>query len=490
MVSSWAPATIQMAGVREMADAHRPIESEGDSASGGVTGCASNPAPSSSSVSSYAMQRGPKVRPHLQVKGPGIKPCLNLIDRRNASRCRHLEECMFPRFLSLDGKHIDHFCMGLNVKNPGRTYIEALHLKEFLKNPKMILSDKIGHSSRASGKRGRNDETSSHPNKSLHFSSSKKIHFDSDPRVPDNGRLSQAYLGGIEGKRAWILQNRQNIHTKKYPSYDEAMDDLISSEIHMRLRDQTVSLNFDDDDNFKRLMNLVKPSPGFISPCLDSSSRDISPIEAADKIIDGNQFAMSSGTPDALSDFSSNIRDNNGNENDTHKSSSDEKIDLGPVASNANFEWALYEGKKVSLAANKLVESFRRNRKTIWANKHGNEKKAYKCAWCPASSASFDKAGTSFNFQFGVIRENIISEEDNSCMDHEESGDALIQCLECNLVGCAPNVLNRGSSDKTQHAMLHFLMSGHRLGELSWHDLISGRLTTLIWIVATRFFWA
>ena len=146
MVSSWAPATIHTDGVQEMPAALRPMESEGDSASAVVTGFASEPGPSSSSVPTNAMQSGPNVRPRLKVQNPEIEPCTNLIDRRHASRCRHLEECMFPRFLSLDCKHIDNFCMGLNVKNPGRTYIEALHLRDFLKDPNMIISENDGHS--------------------------------------------------------------------------------------------------------------------------------------------------------------------------------------------------------------------------------------------------------------------------------------------------------------------------------------------------------
>ena len=498
--SSWTPATIQMAGVQEMPDAHLPAESEGDAASVGVTESASEPAPSSLFSVPSAMQRGPKERPHLRKKNHVIELCSN--DNRDGSRCRHLEECMFPRFLSLDCGEIDDFCMGWNVRNPGRTYIEALHLRDFLKSTEAILSEKNGASLRGSGKRGLNSNTSSQPKKLSHPSTSKKIKVETDARVADSGRLSQAYLGGMEGKRTWHLQNSHSIHAKKEAStYDKALDDLISSEIDlvssrraMRINDQSIPLYFNEDDELKRLMNLVKPLPGFSPPNLESSGRVVSPIS--------NRKAMSSGTPSTLPDFHSHVVDINGNKDDTCKSEPGERIDPGPIVSNDTViphrspnesplpprenahhanrisktrqsslhlqsEYPLHEGKEAALAANKLIESFRRNRRNVWAQKHIHEK-AYTCAWCPASRASFTKAGTSLIFQFGVVRDNIVSEKDNSsCLHDGASGDALIQCLECNLVGCAPNLLNKGSGGKVaQHAMLHFLMSGHRFGEL------------------------
>ena len=510
--SSWTPATIQMAGLQEMPDAHLPTDS-GDTASAGVTDSASEPAPSSLFwVPSSALERGPKERPHLRIKDHAIELCS--IDSRDVSRCRHLEECMFPRFLSLDCEQIDNFRMGWNVKNPGRTYIEALHLRDFLKSPETILSEKNRASLRGSGKRGLNSNTSSQPKKLSHSSISKKIKVDTDARVADSARLSQAYLGGMEGKRTWLLQNGHSIHAKKEAStYDEVLDDLISSEIDlvslrraMRLNDQSIPLYFYEDDDLESLMNLVKPLPGFSPPILDSSGRVVSPIEAAGKIIDDHQVSneklMSSGTPSALSDFHSHVVDINGNKDDTCYSKPDGRIDPGPIviddtvippqspnesplqprenphhahrmyktrqsSRHLKSECPLHEGKEAALAANKLIESFRHNRRNVWAQKHRNEK-TYTCAWCPASRASFTNAGTSLKFQFGVIRDSIVSEKDNnSCLQDGASGDALIQCLECNLVGCAPNLLNKGSSGKVvQHAMLHFLMSGHRFGEL------------------------
>lgn len=508
IVSSWAPATIQMAGVQEMPGAHLSTESAGETES------ASEPAPSSLPSVPH-MQRGPK------KQDPAIKVCSNLIDR-DASRCRHLEECMFPRFLSLDCKQIDDFCMGWNVKNPERTYIEALHLREFLKTPETIITKKNGGSSIGIGKRGLN-------NSSLR-SISKKIKVESDARVADSCRLSQAYLGGIEGRRTWLLQNSHNFQAKKDAvTYDEALDGLISSEIDlvslrraMRLHDQSVPLFSYEDDDLKRLMNLVKPLPVFSLPRLGSSDRVASSIEAVDTIIGGDQVSnektMSSSTPAALSDFASHVMDINGNKNDTYKS------DPGPVVSNdivipqspnesplqpgedvltsntqhaqrvaktrqlshrlkSNFKCSLHKGKEAALAANKLIESFRRNRRKFY----GNEK-AYTCAWCPASNVPSTKSRTSFNSQFGVIRDSIISDKDNSCLHYGASGDALIQCLECNLVGCAPNVLNRGGSGKTQHAMLHFLMSGHRFGELCRGTISYESTHLLIWIAPTTFF--
>jgi hypothetical protein len=97
-----------------------------------------------------------------------------------------------------------------------------------------------------------------------------------------------------------------------------------------------------------------------------------------------------------------------------------------------SYDYIVREGKEASMAANLLLESFRRNRRQHWASKKGGD--SAKCVWCPSGNCS------------------------------GPSGDALIQCLECDLVGCGPKFLDdEGSSN--QHIMLHFLISGHKFGE-------------------------
>ena len=93
-----------------------------------------------------------------EVDGNSTERDPTSLTHNDASRCPHLEECMFPRFLSLDCKQMDDFCLGCvednpNVKRLGRIYIEALHLQAFLKDPHTIeLEKKRSSSMKGNGK--------------------------------------------------------------------------------------------------------------------------------------------------------------------------------------------------------------------------------------------------------------------------------------------------------------------------------------------------
>ncbi|KAL7547769.1 hypothetical protein ACHAWF_011051 [Thalassiosira exigua] len=151
------------------------------------------------------------------------------------------------------------------------------------------------------------------------------------------------------------------------------------------------------------------------------------------------------------------------------KASSSEWNETIPVPSNlhtspeANFDRAVRQGKEASLAANLLLEAFRRNRRNFWASKL-KKRPPPKCAWCPVGCSAFANATAKSNSKFGVINDSATSPDEGTLFrTREVAGDALIQCLECDLVGCAPRSLG-GGEDGSQHAMLHFLMSGHRWG--------------------------
>lgn len=513
------------------------------------------------------------------TKDPSIK--YSSILTNDASRCRHLEECMFPRFLSLDGKQMDDFCMGCvkdrpSMKNIGRIYIEALHLKDFLKSPEDIISQR-NTSAKGSGKRGRNNNAESSSKKKNHSSPSKRGKEKSDEKVTDNKLLSQSYFGGLEGKRTWFLTNSNQVgkgggiagtFCKILPSSalivtrtgedskllkatakksqkglspsDEALNNMLSSEIKltslrkaMRLYDQTIP----EDANLEltRLENLVKPLPGYTHPSPSDSKKASHRTDGMQK--DGSELSndepmavtpAAADTPTSSPDVGSQSMDIDikGKKNDSDGIKSDKMIIPGPttpsndnapvtpVPSNdtllkegspsmkspelksmdvlslnerfakledtlkeschrpkSNFERTMHEGKEAALAANMLLESFGRNRRKFWAQKLKNGKPP-KCAWCPdASCSASSRAKNSSSFEFGVIKDNIALskvDEDDSGVHCGATGDALIQCLECDLVGCAPILTNREKSGN-QHAMLHFLMSGHRFGEYVCH---------------------
>ena len=124
----------------------------------------------------------------------------------------------------------------------------------------------------------------------------------------------------------------------------------------------------------------------------------------------------------------------------------------------SNVDVAMHEGKAAAVAANMMLDSFRRNRRKYWAQKLKDGTPATACAWCPTEVTSGSK------HEFGAIAAGVVSpkeeEPDRYC---GATGDALIQCLECDLVGCAPASIT-GKKGGHQHIMMHFLMSGHQFG--------------------------
>lgn len=119
---------------------------------------------------------------------------------------------------------------------------------------------------------------------------------------------------------------------------------------------------------------------------------------------------------------------------------------------------AVHEGKDASFAANKMLSLFRQNRRKFWSHSNKSE---LKCAWCP-SSVEASKNHPAAHQEFGVIKDSRVSNKLVHCgneLTSLASGDNLIQCLECDLVGCRSGFVGGKS-----HAMLHFLMSGHKYG--------------------------
>jgi hypothetical protein len=97
------------------------------------------------------------------------------------------------------------------------------------------------------------------------------------------------------------------------------------------------------------------------------------------------------------------------------------------------YKRVIYEGKAQAMAANLLLESFRRSRRAFWSNSRNNV--GVRCAWCSSTK-------------------NGVSEEIRA------TGDSLIQCLECDVIGCGSKSSGEESCVR-QHIMLHFLLSGH-----------------------------
>ena len=226
--------------------------------------------------------------------------------RRHNAVCSHLEDLMFPKFLSLDCNQLDEFCMGrvTDATNVGRTFIEALHLKDFLKDTDTLTKEY--------NKKGRNKRAS--PSRSP----SKKKSCGVDT-VADEKALSQTFWGGLEGKRTLILSNSdrgiaatysqimlpqfrssqdcdpilQELQAKKLlldaESSDEALDILLNSELRLRSLRKTFKLHdktamFDNyvcntsddalpplDDEFKVLEDLAKSLPNTQPPTIQNT---------------------------------------------------------------------------------------------------------------------------------------------------------------------------------------------------------------------------
>ena len=76
------------------------------------------------------------------------------------------------------------------------------------------------------------------------------------------------------------------------------------------------------------------------------------------------------------------------------------------------FDRAMLEGKEASLAANNLLESFRRNRRAFLRDQKLNSGKAFTCAWCPTNCIQSNKAKEkSSNLESGVIQNDCASSE-------------------------------------------------------------------------------
>ena len=358
-------------------------------------------------------------------------------------RCRHLEECMFPRFLSLNCKQIDDFCIGCvdddtvvrnNDNNPGRIYIEALHLKEFLKSPESIIAAVSRDHSKNNMKTAANEE----------------------------------FYGGLEGKRTLYIAHNDGSNNvgnrkskrKEPTNNDEILDNLISTEIKLvssrkalRLHDYNTG-PLAQDVELTKLQKLLKPLQDDEKPISTSS--------------DTGRVPMDIHSTDMTPTSSNNNLNIDGIEkvSETHKLLSSEEATLEDTCSKlrmrSNFERAMHEGKEAAITANTLLESFRQNRRAFWNKKH-KKGKALECVWCPTSYSQPSSKGSSF--EFGSMKDdNVPSKlnEERTNVQYGPTGDALIQCLECGLVGCDPSL--NGESSGAQHAIMHFLMSGHRLG--------------------------
>ena len=505
------------------------------------------------------------------MKDPAAKYCSTITSEQ--SRCRHLEEQMFPRYLSLDCKQMDEFCTGCvkdkrSTKNLGRLYIEALHLKDFLKSPDAIVAHNAALF-KGKGKRGRGNADAPSKKKSRSCPS-ERSNEKNDEQATDNKRLSQSYFGGFEGKRTWFLANSHKLGkgggvagsycnvlpssaldaigteggsttTKKSdkkskkcgsPSSENALDSLLSTEVKlavlrksMRLHDQTVPSPDDTSPELILLESLAKPLPGYTPDNMNTSSNVNTPSGRAEsRVKSGVAFAkvevehisVASAAADAPTstpvvgsqpmdvDLKRNKNDTPkkphesiepeptpSNEKvgssivktampDTPSSSGGTRLKGGPPKSaskqictpavpydrlQSNFERAICEGKEAALAADKLLESFRCNRRNYWNHVLKNEKAAT-CAWCPPGCNGSASAERESNSEFGVIGESAASTDhlvDDIGRSSGATGDSLIQCLECDLIGCAPRAFSG-----IKHAMLHFLMSGHRFGEYTF----------------------
>ena len=464
------------------------------STSGAVVSSTTNSArPSPSSLSSNSLQQSPIERSHVlanEFGGDGTNRCPLPLTHRIASRCPHLEESMFPRFLSLNCKQMDDFCMGCvednpNVKSLGRIYIEALHLREFLKNPQTIESEKNRSTLKVIGKRLREPK----PLPISKRSSSSSLNHKSKESHEELFNLSQAYFGGLEGRRTWLRNANEDIenrgeafqlvgdfashedikYQKTVPPSNELLEKsvvMLASFLDDTLVPDRAILPKSQDDGAK----LLSAS----APSISKSPESGGSIHHSDEIIHASieipPVCSDTATSPATVKISNECLPKLDNLEENEKLSSDTlSVDMISNAMNhsqrvkSNFECALREGKDAALKANQLLSSFRRNRRKYWENKLRKNGKAPQCLWCPHNDsrseiqfgAMKDKEATSTTLHSGVI----------SCMQHESCGDALIQCLECDLVGCAPMLLSKENSDCHQHALLHFLMSGHRFGE-------------------------
>ena len=517
-------------------------------------------------------------------------PTASAIQKDKTTGCPYLEQLMFPKYLSLDCSQLDEFCMGrvADAANAGRIYMEALHLKDFLKD-----ADTLTKEYSKKGKNKRASPSSSSPKKKIRGADVKD--------ATDEKALSQTVWGGMEGKRAWMLSNcergiaRKSLlgsNQEKDPvlkellekkallgaeSSDEVLEILINSELRLRslqktfkLHDKTVMFdsyvcNTSDDvlppqhDEMKVLEDLSKyfkerkteannkddekmstekskssltPSStpqkesestvtnelkasaqkvneeevaardqvdtGKDKPCRTSEqqtslpsqrSETVLPIESVDKAAATAppSTALPDKSKESPAQLSSEEKKGGTQSVENHQNKNSASCtpvlkggpgkEIGVVSKEDNdavkeaieqqqhqqvsayslndkekeetaealHKRAILEGKEASLAANRMLSSFRQNRRLFWSTKNNS---VMKCMWCSPGGNTCTKSARTF----GVIKDK--QEEDRRENEACASGDDLIQCLECNLVGCRSK----------NHAMLHFLMSGHKYG--------------------------
>lgn len=460
---------------------------------------------------------------------------------KNTCRCRHLEECMFPRYLTLDAKTLDDFCMGKvdehHGKNAARLYIESLHLKPFLKDKETLMKEHTAKRKEVQNSQGKHKKSDYGAGKrprvlplKRNSSPDSKAKPGPSPRqvksegIVDQNLLAQTYFGGINGKRTWFLSNNNKtdagggiaatycpvlppstvlslnqwnnkthagilrVGKKKSTkdgavlSPDEKFDNALSSEkklatlrSQLRLHDRAGLLDHyvtsestdappNDDEEVKCLDRLIKPITGYSPPKIVASDSDA--ISNTNSSLDGqviqtarpNNKTKTPNTKEEVKDITSPEKISQSSVNFTSESPNNNEqstvplelvttiVSTGdgntskPKESNGSsspthaeaYKSVIAEGKEQSLTANLLLEAFRCNRKRFWSNVCNSQN--IKCAWCSSSKT-----------------------DDGS--DKAETGDGLIQCLECDLVGCG--------SSANQHIMLHFLLSGHRYGKLA-----------------------
>ena len=449
--------------------------------------------------------------------------------------------------------------------NGARLYIEALHLKDFLKDKK----------------RGKNKRAS--PSRSP----SKKKSRESDTKdAVDEKALSQLFWGGMEGKRTLMLQEEtdpilEELQGGNKPKNDattradDSLDTLLDSELRLRKLQKTFKLRdrscmFDNfvcntsndlppqDDEFKALEELTKPLPHMIdqtaTPTLQNANpetsheaKQLTGMDAAETEINGaasqemdtietattghvessdakseepnnNPLSHQEGTgtkmevDDKVSEVVSSTVKSDENTTAVEQVRSDVEINSTPVVERQTKEQtshstsaldltsqleeektptspvgvgsksngypvsygsvfeetaeslhkrAIREGKDASFAANKMLAAFCQNRRNFWNASDKSEPMA--CVWCSSSEATAMKSTKKTpSRQFGLIEDTCVATKEVQCDNGLvacASGDNLIQCLECNLIGCRSGIVGGKS-----HAMLHFLMSGHRYG--------------------------
>lgn len=467
------------------------------SATGAPTPVASTFVLTQPSPSSRTTKEKSHIMPADELVGAGPNRVPISLSHVDAPRCPHLEECMFPRFLSLDCKQIDDFCMGCvgdnpNVKRLGRIYVEALHLQEFLKNPQSIESEKKLPIMNGSGKRLREPNPLPLSKRSSSSPSSQTGRVANEEQF----HLSQNYFGGLEGKRTWLhnankdIEIREEIfgllgecttdedskYRKASPSSNELLDN--SKAILASFPNDTLlSIRAVQPES---LEDTVVSLPVCTLPdCVGSTHQTTEEIQGFDEVppsaddcknIDcrGSDTSTIVRSTPQLSNESllklDNVEGRDKLSSDKQSVKTDTNTTNRSLRIESNFERATREGRDAALKANQLLESFRRNRRKYWAGKLRSNGKAPQCLWCPRIDSHSD-------IQFGMIKDDAASSLSFCANDRSGAlrgsivGDDLVQCLECDLVGCAPTLLSKENSVSHQHAMLHFLMSGHRFGE-------------------------